>query len=65
MDSGTLRSLCAMAKCVTVSIIMQLRLGWQRFLITECFVIFGLPEKIHSDRGSQFEGDLMTELCKL
>ena len=28
------------------------------------FSYFGLPEEIHSDRGAQFEGDLMTELCK-
>ena len=29
------------------------------------FCYFGLPEEIHSDRGSQFEGDLMAELCSL
>jgi hypothetical protein len=27
------------------------------------FSYFGLPEELHSDRGAQFEGDLMTELC--
>lgn len=29
------------------------------------FSYFGLPEELHSDRGAQFEGDLMTELCRL
>lgn len=29
------------------------------------FAYFGLPECIHSDRGSQFESELMAELCKL
>lgn len=29
------------------------------------FCYFGLPEELHSDRGAQFEGDLMTELCAL
>ena len=34
-------------------------------LDSRVFCYFGLPEEIHSDRGSQFEGDLMTELCEL
>ena len=29
------------------------------------FCYFGLPEEIHSDRGMQFEGEFMTELCRL
>ena len=29
------------------------------------FAYNGLPESIHSDQGSQFQGALMTELCKL
>ena len=29
------------------------------------FCYFGLPEELHSDRGTQFESDLMTELCTL
>ena len=32
-------------------------------LDSRVFCYFGLPEEIHSDRGAQFEGDLMTELC--
>ena len=28
------------------------------------FSYFGLPEELHSDRGSQFEGELMTKLCR-
>ena len=27
--------------------------------------IFGIPNVIHSDRGTEFENELMTELCKL
>ena len=27
------------------------------------FSYFGIPEELHSDRGAQFEGDLITELC--
>jgi hypothetical protein len=34
-------------------------------LDSRVFSYFGLPEEIHSDRGAQFEGDLMTELCGL
>ena len=34
-------------------------------LETRVFAYFGLPEEIHSDRGPQFEGDLMAELCSL
>ena len=29
------------------------------------FTYFGLPEVIHSDRGTQFESELFTELCAL
>lgn len=34
-------------------------------LESRVFCYFGLPEEIHSDRGAQFEGDLMAELCSL
>lgn len=34
-------------------------------LETRVFSIFGLPEELHSDQGSQFESALMAELCKL
>ena len=27
------------------------------------FCYFGLPEQIHTDQGTQFEGELLTELC--
>ena len=33
-------------------------------LDSRVFCYFGLPEELHSDRGSQFEGELMTELCR-
>ena len=29
------------------------------------FTYFGLPEVIHSDRGTQFESEIFTELCSL
>ena len=29
------------------------------------FAYFGIPETIHSDRGAQFESELLTECCKL
>ena len=29
------------------------------------FTYFGLPEVIHSDRGTQFESEIFTELCAL
>ena len=29
------------------------------------FCYHGLPEQIHSDQGTQFEGELMAELCDL
>ena len=31
----------------------------------QVFNYFGLPERIHTDRGAQFEGQLMKDLCKL
>ena len=34
-------------------------------LDSNVFSRLGLPEELHSDRGAQFEGDLMTELCSL
>ena len=27
------------------------------------FCYFGLPEQLHTDQGTQFEGELLTELC--
>ena len=34
-------------------------------LDSRVFCYFRLPEELHSDRGIQFESDLMTELCTL
>jgi transposase InsO family protein len=34
-------------------------------LETHVFNVFGLPERLHSDQGAQFESALMAELCKL
>ena len=31
----------------------------------QVFNYFGLPERIHTDRGAQFEGQLLKELCQL
>ena len=33
--------------------------------LDKVFSYFGLPEELHSDRGTQFESELMTELCDL
>jgi hypothetical protein len=34
-------------------------------LETRVFCVFGVPEELHTDQGSQFEGELMAELCKI
>ena len=34
-------------------------------LVDEIFLRFGVPEKLHSDHGRQFEAQMITELCKL
>ena len=34
-------------------------------LHTEIFSRFGIPEQLHSDQGTQFESELMTELCSI
>ena len=36
-----------------------------RILVNDVISKFGIPAKIHSDQGSQFESNLFTELCKL
>ena len=33
--------------------------------LDEMFCWFSLPEKLHSDQGSQFEGEVVTQLCRL
>jgi len=30
----------------------------------QVFCYFGLPEQIHSDQGTQFQSQLMSDLCK-
>ncbi|XP_067942793.1 uncharacterized protein [Watersipora subatra] len=34
-------------------------------LDSRIFCYFGLPEELHSDRGTQFKGDLLAELCDM
>ena len=36
-----------------------------RKLVVEIFLRFSTPEQLHSDHGRQFEGQLITEVCKL
>ena len=36
-----------------------------RKLVDEIFLRFSTPEQLHSDQGRQFEGQLITEVCKL
>jgi len=36
-----------------------------RTLVDEIFMTFSTPEQLHSDQGRQFEGQLITEVCKL
>ena len=36
-----------------------------RTLVDEVFMRFSTPEQLHSDQGRQFEGQLITEVCKL
>ena len=34
-------------------------------LVNEVFLLFSIPEQLHSDQGPQFESQLMSEICKL
>jgi len=36
-----------------------------RKLVDEIFLRFSTPEQLHSDQGKQFEGQLLSEICKL
>jgi transposase InsO family protein len=36
-----------------------------RALVSEWFVRYGVPERIHSDRGRNFESALVAELCRI
>ena len=36
-----------------------------RKLVDKIFLRFSTPEQLHSDQGKQFEGQLITEVCKL
>lgn len=36
-----------------------------RTLVNEWFVRFGVPKRIHSDQGRNFEGNVIRELCKV
>jgi transposase InsO family protein len=35
------------------------------FYSTKFIVHYGIPQKVHSDQGAQFEGILIEELCNL
>ena len=34
-------------------------------LVDGVFCRFGIPEQLHSDKGKQFEGTLLQEICKI
>ena len=34
-------------------------------LVDEVFCRFGIPEQLHSDKGKQFEGNVIKEICKI
>jgi len=36
-----------------------------RVLDQQVFCYFGLPEQLHSNQGSQFHSQLMSDLCRL
>lgn len=36
-----------------------------KVLVNEWFMKYGVPERIHSDQGRNFEGSLIAELCKM
>ena len=36
-----------------------------KILVSSWFMKYGVPERLHSDQGPNFEGELISELCKI
>jgi len=36
-----------------------------KYLVERVFLVYGLPNQLLSDRGAEFEGSVMTEVCRL
>ncbi len=36
-----------------------------KLVVENIFNVFGIPNKLHSDRGRNFESDIIVQLCKL
>jgi hypothetical protein len=36
-----------------------------KILVSSWFIKYGVPERLHSDQGPNFEGELISELCKI
>jgi len=36
-----------------------------KLLVERVFLVYGVPNQLLSDRGAEFEGSVMTEVCRL
>ena len=62
-----------MSWCVPISLASSLKhfqqrikpLSVARILVKEWFIRFGVPKRIHSDEGKNFESALIKELCAI